>query len=96
MGSTLLAASQSRLAEYESKQLRHYMIKHAEPESIKSALALVMSENDIYIDEDSRLLFLQASPGDLSQAEAIIELLDQPGKVSLMPENGVCWIFLRS
>ena len=83
VGSTLLVASQSRLSEYESKQLRHYLIKHASPEAVTSALTLVVPERDIYMDEASRLLFLQAPPSVLRQAEGIIELLDHPGKVTI-------------
>lgn len=80
-GSTLIVASQARLQEMESSEIGFLQVRYLSPDTVKDALAVIMNENDIYVQAETGLVVLQGTETTLSNAEEILVRLDQPGEV---------------
>ena len=71
-GSTLIVAAKARLKEMESSTVRFLQVSHLSPETVKSALSVVMDVEDIYIQSETGLVVLQGLESTLKAAEEIL------------------------
>lgn len=86
-GSTLIVAAKARLKEMESSTVRFLQVSHLSPETVKSALSVVMDVEDIYIQSETGLVVLQGPESTLKAAEEILNHLDRPGRATIDTED---------
>lgn len=83
VGETLLVAAKERLVEFEGNQIRYFQLKYAKAEVAANALGILLSSDSMYIQPDTGLVVLRGNPGVLAEAEQILQVIDQPGKISV-------------
>ncbi len=81
---TLLVAEEGRWDEITSRSIAYHTVKNVDPEGIREALAMVLSDGQIFVHED--LVILHGDEQSLRDAGQLLEQLDR-AKVDVDPEE---------